>query len=64
MNTKYAEVRENEIIGNCREAVCCKEILPAFSGANQKNQGVLEGSKYVVTWALGHLVTLADTGRI
>ena len=28
-------------------------------GANQKNQGVLEGSKYVVTWALGHLVTLA-----
>ena len=29
-------------------------------GANQKNGGVLEGSKYVVTWALGHLVTLAD----
>ena len=28
-------------------------------GANQKNQGVLEGPKYVVTWALGHLVTLA-----
>ncbi|WP_343249069.1 DNA topoisomerase III [Diplocloster hominis] len=24
------------------------------------NQGVLEGSRYVVTWALGHLVTLAD----
>ena len=29
-------------------------------GANQKNGGVLEGNKYVVTWALGHLVTLAD----
>ena len=29
-------------------------------GANQKNGGVLEGKKYVVTWALGHLVTLAD----
>ena len=28
-------------------------------GANQKNQGALEGPKYVVTWALGHLVTLA-----
>ena len=28
--------------------------------ANQKNGGVLEGKKYVVTWALGHLVTLAD----
>ena len=29
-------------------------------GANQKNGGVLEGKNYVVTWALGHLITLAD----
>lgn len=29
-------------------------------GANQKNGGILEGKTYVVTWALGHLVTLAD----
>ena len=29
-------------------------------GANQKNGGVLEGKKYVVTWALGHLITVAD----
>ena len=29
-------------------------------GANQKNGGILEGKDYVVTWALGHLVTLAD----
>ena len=28
-------------------------------GANQKNGGILEGKNYVVTWALGHLVTLA-----
>lgn len=27
---------------------------------NQKGSGCLEGNKYVVTWALGHLVTLAD----
>lgn len=26
----------------------------------KNNQGALEGDKYVVTWALGHLVTLAD----
>ena len=26
----------------------------------QKGTGFLEGSRYVVTWALGHLVTLAD----
>ncbi len=27
---------------------------------NQKKNGYFEGSKYIVTWALGHLVTLAD----
>lgn len=26
----------------------------------KKNNGVLEGEQYVITWALGHLVTLAD----
>lgn len=26
----------------------------------KNNQGALEGERYVVTWALGHLVTLAD----
>lgn len=26
----------------------------------QKENGYFEGSKYIVTWALGHLVTLAD----
>jgi DNA topoisomerase-3 len=25
-----------------------------------KKQGYIEGSKYVVSWALGHLVTLAE----
>jgi len=29
-------------------------------GCGKKGNGVLEGDKYVVTWALGHLVTLAD----
>ncbi len=27
---------------------------------NQKGNGFIEGNKYIVTWALGHLVTLAD----
>ncbi|MBP2656514.1 MAG: topoisomerase [Firmicutes bacterium] len=27
---------------------------------NTKNKNFLEGSAYVVTWALGHLVTLAE----
>ncbi|ERJ11203.1 DNA topoisomerase III [Haloplasma contractile] len=29
---------------------------------NKKNNGYIEGSKYIVTWALGHLVTLAGPG--
>ncbi|MEL1133591.1 DNA topoisomerase III [Desulfitobacterium sp. THU1] len=29
-------------------------------GCNQKGNGCFVGSKYIVTWALGHLVTLAD----
>lgn len=27
---------------------------------NQKGNGFFEGEKYIITWALGHLVTLAD----
>lgn len=27
---------------------------------NKKGNGYIEGNKYIVTWALGHLVTLAD----
>ena len=34
--------------------------IASVLGANQKNGGILEGKNYVVTWALGHLVTLAD----
>ena len=29
-------------------------------GCNGKGEGCINGNKYVVTWALGHLVTLAD----
>lgn len=29
-------------------------------GCQQKRNGYFEGPKYIVTWALGHLVTLSD----
>lgn len=29
-------------------------------GCSKKSKGHMEGGKYIVTWALGHLVTLAD----
>ena len=28
--------------------------------SKKKGNGFIEGDKYIVTWALGHLVTLAD----
>lgn len=34
--------------------------LARVLGANGGRDGFMEGSRYVVTWALGHLVTLAD----
>ncbi|MGL5346548.1 MAG: DNA topoisomerase III [Peptostreptococcaceae bacterium] len=36
-----------------------RDIARVLSCKNEKN-GYIEGSKYIVTWALGHLVTLAD----
>lgn len=29
-------------------------------GCKKQENGALEGGKYIVTWALGHLITLAD----
>ena len=34
--------------------------LARVLGSNQSKDGHIVGSKYIVTWALGHLVTLAD----
>jgi len=34
--------------------------LARVLNCNKKGNGFLEGDKYIVTWALGHLVTLAD----
>ena len=36
-----------------------RDIARVLGCKNDKN-GYIEGSKYIVTWALGHLVTLAD----
>ncbi|MDP4133005.1 MAG: DNA topoisomerase III [Bacillota bacterium] len=34
--------------------------LARVLGCNLRKEGYIEGNKYIVTWALGHLVTLAD----
>ena len=36
------------------------EILPEYFTVHRKEMVLCEGKDYVVTWALGHLVTLAD----
>ena len=34
--------------------------LARVLGANKKGSGCFIGNEYIVTWALGHLVTLAE----
>ena len=31
-------------------------------GADQKRDGYMEGNGYLVSWCIGHLVSLADAG--
>ena len=33
--------------------------LAAIVGADSRENGYMEGNNYIVTWAIGHLVTLA-----
>ena len=35
--------------------------LARVLNCKQEKNGYIEGSNYIVTWALGHLVTLAET---
>lgn len=49
----------HEIISYSRKTIRC----PGYSqgtGMRQKLNGAMEGGRYIVTWALGHLVTLDD----
>ncbi|MBQ7645634.1 MAG: hypothetical protein IJS94_00040, partial [Clostridia bacterium] len=34
--------------------------LARVLGCKQQANGYIDGQKYIVTWSLGHLVTLAD----
>ena len=34
--------------------------LARVLGCTQRNEGYITGKQYIVTWSLGHLVTLAD----
>ncbi|WP_129597088.1 DNA topoisomerase III [Anaerophilus nitritogenes] len=49
----------NKILVLAEKPSVGRDIAKALH-CNKKGNGYLEGEKYVVTWALGHLVTLAD----
>lgn len=34
--------------------------IAAVLGANEKRSGYFEGSGYLVSWCIGHLISLAD----
>jgi len=34
--------------------------LARVLGCKKRGEGFIEGDRYIVTWALGHLITLAD----
>ena len=53
------ERTDYEIISNSGETFGSKRYC-ACTSLQSKGNGTLEGKEYVVTWALGHLVTLAD----
>ncbi|WP_053957334.1 DNA topoisomerase III [Inediibacterium massiliense] len=49
----------NKILVLAEKPSVGRDIAKALN-CNKKGNGYLEGEKYIVTWALGHLVTLAD----
>ena len=40
--------------------MCIRDSIGRVLGCSQKGGGAMEGKDYVVTWAMGHLVTLQD----
>src|SRR5690606_23993564 len=42
------------------EKPCVGRDIARVLGSTKKGKGYFEGDQYIVTWALGHLVTLAD----
>ena len=58
-NTKKERTTVGKTLVLAEKPSVGKEIARVL-GCKQGGNGYLEGSSYVITWALGHLVTLAD----
>ncbi len=53
-------IRESNMILVLAEKPSVGKDLGRVLNCNKSGNGFVEGSKYIVTWGLGHLVTLAD----
>ena len=48
-------------VSNCRETKRSPQHCGVI-GADKKQDGYMEGNGYMVSWCIGHLVSLADAG--
>jgi DNA topoisomerase-3 len=55
---------ESSAIAVLAEKPSVAQDIARVLGAGQRGKGYLEGNGYVVTWAIGHLVSLAQPHEI
>src|ERR1700723_388664 len=54
------EASDSKTIAILSEKPSVAQDIPRVLGANVRGKGYLQGNGYVVTWAIGHLVSLAE----
>ena len=58
------EASESRTIAILAEKPSVAQDIARVLGANVRGKGYLQGNGYVVTWAIGHLVSLAQPHEI
>jgi DNA topoisomerase III len=58
------EVRESAVIAVLAEKPSVARDIAKVLGATTRGEGYLHGGGYVVTWAIGHLASLAQPHEI
>ncbi len=58
------EAGESRTIAILAEKPSVAQDIARVLGANTRGKGYLQGNGYVVTWAIGHLVSLAQPHEI
>ena len=58
------ETGESRTIAILAEKPSVAQDIARVLGANARDKGYLQGNGYVITWAIGHLVSLAQPHEI